>query len=79
MSDPADSIAGVISEAARRLKALRQEAGLSMAAVARHLGHRHPSRYQHYEDRFRRTYLPVELAERLAPLFAERGVSADAV
>jgi phage repressor protein C with HTH and peptisase S24 domain len=79
MSDRADFPPGGISEAARRLKALRQEAGLSMSAVARHLGHRHPSRYQHYEDRFRRTYLPVELAERLAPLFAERGVSADAV
>jgi phage repressor protein C with HTH and peptisase S24 domain len=78
MSDPASSPAQV-SEAARRLKALRLQAGLSMAAVARHLGHRHPSRYQHYEDRFRRTYLPLELAERLAPLFAERGVSADAV
>ena len=65
-----------ISEAARRLKALRLRAGLSMATVARHLGHRHASRYQHYEDRFRRPYLPLDLAERLAPLFAQAGVPA---
>jgi phage repressor protein C with HTH and peptisase S24 domain len=47
-----------------------------MAAVARHLGFRHASRYQHYEDRFKRPYLPVELAQRLAPLFAQAGVDA---
>lgn len=46
-----------------------------MAAVARHLGFTHASRYQHYEDRFKRTYLPVELALRLAPLFAQNGVA----
>jgi SOS-response transcriptional repressor LexA len=68
-----------VSATARRLKALRVEAGLSMAAVARHLGFGHASRYQHYEDRFRRSYLPVELAERLAPLFAQRGVPAEEV
>ncbi len=59
---------------ARRLKALRLEAGLSMAAVARHLGFSHASRYQHYEDRFKRGYLPLELAERLSPLFAQSGI-----
>ncbi len=68
-----------ISATARRLKALRIETGLSMAAVARHLGFSHASRYQHYEDRYKRTYLPVELAERIAPLFAQQGVSAEKV
>jgi phage repressor protein C with HTH and peptisase S24 domain len=46
-----------------------------MASVSRHLGFRHTSRYQHYEDRFKRTYLPVELVERLLPLFAQNGVA----
>ena len=70
---------GQVSAAARRLKELRTEAGLSMAAVARHLGFRHASRYQHYEDRFKRPYLPVELAERLAPLFAQAGVDSSKI
>lgn len=70
---------GQVSAAARRLKELRTEAGLSMAAVARQLGFRHASRYQHYEDRFKRPYLPVELAERLAPLFAQAGIASDKV
>ncbi len=68
-----------ISAAARRLKALRIQAGLSMAGVSRHLGFRHASRYQHYEDRFKRTYLPVELVERLAPLFARNGVASSEI
>ncbi len=75
MSKHRDPPAAEVSAAARRLKALRREAGLSMAAVARHLGFTHASRYQHYEDRFRRPYLPLELAERLSPLFAQKGVS----
>ena len=70
---------GEVSAAARRLKELRTQAGLSMAAVARHLGFRHASRYQHYEDRFKRPYLPVELAERLAPLFGEAGIAREKV
>jgi phage repressor protein C with HTH and peptisase S24 domain len=74
-----DRRTGEVSAAARRLKELRARAGLSMAAVARHLGYAHASRYQHYEDRFKRSYLPIELAERLAPLFAQAGVPADEV
>ena len=50
-----------------------------MAAVARHLGFTHASRYQHYEDRFKRHYLPLELAERLALLFAQSGVPASEI
>ena len=68
-----------LSQSARRLKELRGQAGLSMAAVARHLGYAHASRYQHYEDRYKRTYLPLELVERLAPLFAQSGVPAEEV
>lgn len=69
---------GEVSEAARALKRLREQSGLPMRAVADHLGWT-LTRYQHYEDRYRRRFLPVELARSLAALFAERGVEAAAV
>src|ERR1019366_7185007 len=62
-----------ISQAARRLKMLRERAGLSMRAVSEALGWT-LTRYQHYEDRYRRNYLPLELARQLSDLFAQRGV-----
>jgi len=61
------------SEAARRLKALRERAGLPMRAVAETLGWT-LTRYQHYEDRYRRPYLPLEFVRRIADIFAQRGV-----
>jgi SOS-response transcriptional repressor LexA len=67
-----------ISEAARKLKALRERSGLSMRAVAESLGWA-LTRYQHYEDRYRRRFLPVELARHLAGLFAPHGIDPQAV
>ncbi len=64
-----------ISQAARRLKLLRERAGLSMRAVSEALGWT-LTRYQHYEDRYRRPYLPLDLARLLADVFAPRGVPA---
>ena len=64
-----------ISQAARRLKMLRERAGLSMRAVSEALGWT-LTRYQHYEDRYRRNYLPLDLARQLSDLFAQRGVPA---
>jgi SOS-response transcriptional repressor LexA len=64
-----------ISEAARQLKALRERAGLSMRVVADSLGWR-LTKYQHYEDRYRRRFLPIELARHLADLFSPHGVTA---
>jgi len=64
-----------ISQVARRLKALREQTGLSMRAVADALGWT-LTRYQHYEDRYKRAYLPVELARDLAELFGRHGVDA---
>jgi SOS-response transcriptional repressor LexA len=62
-----------VSDVARRLKAMRERAGLSMRAVADSLGW--PlTRYQHYEDRYRRTYLPVDLIRHLVGLFQARGI-----
>lgn len=62
-----------ISQVARRLKALREQTGLSMRAVADALGWT-LTRYQHYEDRYKRAYLPVELARDLAELFGRHGL-----
>jgi SOS-response transcriptional repressor LexA len=64
-----------VSLAARRLKLLRERAGLSMRAVSEALGWT-LTRYQHYEDRYRRAYLPLELARLLADILAPRGVPA---
>src|SRR5262250_3164544 len=63
------------SEVARRLKMLRERAGLSMRAVSEALGWT-LTRYQHYEDRYRRAYLPLDLARQLADTFAPRGIPA---
>lgn len=62
-----------ISQVARRLKALREQTGLSMRVVADTLGWT-LTRYQHYEDRYKRPYLPVELARDLAEVFGSQGV-----
>lgn len=67
-----------ISEAARRLKELREQAGLTMRAVSEALGWS-LTRYQHYEDRYKRRFLPFELARDLEAIFAPHGVEAGAV
>jgi hypothetical protein len=64
----------VVSAAARQLKALRSRAGLSIREVAQALGMEHGSSYQHYEDRFKKAYLPLDLIQKLAPIFAPGGV-----
>jgi phage repressor protein C with HTH and peptisase S24 domain len=61
------------SQAARRLKLLRERAGLSMRAVSEALGWT-LTRYQHYEDRYRRNFLPMEFVNQLADLFVPRGI-----
>jgi phage repressor protein C with HTH and peptisase S24 domain len=61
------------SAVARRLKILRERAGLSMRAVSEALGWT-LTRYQHYEDRYRRNSLPIEFVNQLAGLFVPRGI-----
>ena len=68
------AIMSEVSQAARRLKILRERAGLSMRAVSEALGWT-LTRYQHYEDRYRRKFLPLDLARSLADVFATRGVA----
>jgi phage repressor protein C with HTH and peptisase S24 domain len=67
-----------ISEAARRLKELREQAGLTMRAVSEALGWS-LTRYQHYEDRYKRRFLPFELARDLEAIFAPHGVESGQV
>jgi hypothetical protein len=67
-----------ISEAARRLKELREQAGLTMRAVSEALGWS-LTRYQHYEDRYKRRFLPFELARDLEAIFVPHGVEPGSV
>lgn len=65
-----------VSAVSRQLKALRQRADLSIREVAQALGMEHGSSYQHYEDRFKKPLLPLELVMKLVPIFAAGGVEA---
>jgi hypothetical protein len=65
-----------VSAVARRLKQIRTHAGLSIRQVAEALGMEHGSSYQHYEDRFKKPLLPLDLILRLVPIFGPRGVDA---
>ncbi|MEQ8388117.1 MAG: S24 family peptidase [Alphaproteobacteria bacterium] len=61
------------SQAASRLKALRQKAGLSLREMAREIGWG-ATRYQHYEDRYKKPYLPIEVLDAILPVLARHGV-----
>ena len=60
------------SLAARELKRLRERSGLSVREVAAAID-RPPSTYASYEDKFKKRYLPFELAEQLEAVFIGRG------
>jgi phage repressor protein C with HTH and peptisase S24 domain len=65
-----------VSQVSRQLKLLRQRAGLSIREVAQALGMEHGSSYQHYEDRFKKPLLPLDLVMKLVPIFEGSGVEA---
>jgi phage repressor protein C with HTH and peptisase S24 domain len=65
-----------VSAVARRLKQIRTRAGLSIRQVAESLGMEHGSSYQHYEDRFKKPLLPLDLILRLLPIFGPHGIDA---
>lgn len=67
-----------LSMSAIRLKELRQEAGLSVRAMAKSLD-MGPTSYQHYEDRYKKPYLPFEFIERLTPILLKCGVKREDV
>jgi len=63
------------SPAAKRLKQLRVRAKLSIRQVANKMGWEHGSAYQHYEDRYKKPFLPLDLVRKLMPIFVEKGIS----
>jgi SOS-response transcriptional repressor LexA len=66
------------SASARLLKELRLEAGLAMRAMAKRLD-MNPTTYQHYEDRYKKAFLPFEVIELVRPVLLERGVSLERI
>lgn len=67
-----------VSATALKLKTLRNRAGLSVRAVGASIG-MPPTTYASYEDKFKKPFIPVELAKKLAEVFAPRGVGKDEV
>lgn len=61
------------SPVARQLKLLRERANLSMREVSEHLGWA-LTRYQHYEDRYRRQFLPLDFIRTIMPIFVAKGI-----
>lgn len=61
------------------LRQLRQEAGLSMEKMAKLIGRKSASSWQHYEDRFKKDRLPSEIAEKLADALESRGLDRDKI
>lgn len=65
--------------AGTRLKALREETGLSIRKMADALGMPSPSTYAHYENRYKKDYLPYDLFLKLEPIFNKHGVDSSKV
>ena len=62
-----------VSEASIKLRELRERAGLTRGELAA-LVNRSATTYGHYETRYKRPLLPVELAREVAQALAERGI-----
>lgn len=62
------------SEAALKLKALRERTGLTVQQVADAIK-RPKSTYASYEDKYKKPFLPVDLVRDLADVFAPHGIS----
>lgn len=63
-----------VSDSARKLKAIRQEAGLTVQAVADALDIP-KSTYASNEDKYKKPYLPLDLVQKLVPIFGKRGIA----
>lgn len=61
------------SEAARQLKALREKSGISVRDMAMEMGMK-PNGYTHYENRFKKPFLPTDVAQRAAKVLSARGI-----
>lgn len=67
-----------VSGSAQLLKELRNEAGLSVRAMAELIGTR-ASSYQHYEDRYKKAFLPLDLLNLVEPVLLNQGVRKERV
>lgn len=63
-----------VSAVARALKAMRERAGFSAPELARAIG-RSPTSYLHYEDRFKKPYLPIDFVQAIKPHLTARGIA----
>jgi hypothetical protein len=63
-----------LSPVSRRLKQLRTQANLSIRDIANALGMKYGSSYQHYEDRYKRPFLPLDLVMKLIPVLGKGGI-----
>lgn len=66
------AMAKLVSESAKKFKALRNRAGLSTRELGRLVGWGH-TRVQYYEDEFKKAYLPQEVLKLFAPHLVGRG------
>ncbi|RJE81298.1 helix-turn-helix domain-containing protein [Paracoccus sp. JM45] len=67
-----------ISESAQKLKALRQAAKMSIREIAFEVG-MEKGKYEHYETRFKKPYLPADFADQLAHVLSLRGIARESV
>jgi|TARA_B100000315_G_scaffold92398_1_gene85116 transcriptional regulator with XRE-family HTH domain len=63
------------SVSARALKRLRKQAGLSVRDMAQVLDFKSASAYQHYEDRYTKPALPIEVVMATARVLIANGLS----
>ncbi|WP_312531734.1 helix-turn-helix transcriptional regulator [Paracoccus sp. (in: a-proteobacteria)] len=68
----------IVSHAALRLRELREKAKLSIREMAEELGIP-KGKYEHYEARYKRPYLPADFAAEVARVLAARGVPSEEV
>ena len=62
------------SSVAMQLKRLRERANLSVREVAAAIA-KPASTYASYEDKYKKSYLPVDLVKELIPVFTRRGIT----
>lgn len=67
-----------VSPSATRLKALRKEAGLSIREMAAALD-MSATTYQHYEDRYKKQFLPYEIVKPITTVLRRRGIGREAL
>src|SRR5262249_55597895 len=59
----------------KKLRELRERTGLSVREVSERLRYATPSGYQHYEDRFKGAFFPLQLINALKKIFIPYGVT----